>query len=35
MYNEKTVAVRVIEAAAAMDYPYSRHEIQVLDGQQR
>ena len=31
MYNEKTVAVRVIEAAAAMDYPYSRHEIQVLD----
>jgi cellulose synthase/poly-beta-1,6-N-acetylglucosamine synthase-like glycosyltransferase len=31
MYNEKTVAVRVIEAAAAMDYPLSRHEIQVLD----
>jgi len=31
MYNEKTVAVRVIEAAAAMDYPASRHEIQVLD----
>ena len=31
MYNEKTVAVRVIEAAAAMDYPRSRHEIQVLD----
>jgi cellulose synthase/poly-beta-1,6-N-acetylglucosamine synthase-like glycosyltransferase len=31
MYNEKTVAVRVIEAAAAMDYPHSRHEIQVLD----
>ncbi|MBD3347070.1 MAG: glycosyltransferase [Chitinivibrionales bacterium] len=31
MYNEKTVAVRVIEAAAAMDYPVSRYEIQVLD----
>ena len=31
MYNEKTVAVRAIEAAAAMDYPRSRHEIQVLD----
>ncbi len=31
MYNEKTVAVRVIEAAAAMDYPLSKHEIQVLD----
>jgi cellulose synthase/poly-beta-1,6-N-acetylglucosamine synthase-like glycosyltransferase len=31
MYNEKTVAVRVIEACAAMDYPRSRHEIQVLD----
>jgi cellulose synthase/poly-beta-1,6-N-acetylglucosamine synthase-like glycosyltransferase len=31
MYNEKTVAVRVIEAAAAMDYPQSKHEIQVLD----
>ena len=31
MYNEKTVAVRVIEAAAAMDYPRSKHEIQVLD----
>jgi cellulose synthase/poly-beta-1,6-N-acetylglucosamine synthase-like glycosyltransferase len=31
MFNEKTVAVRVIEAAAAMDYPLSRHEIQVLD----
>jgi cellulose synthase/poly-beta-1,6-N-acetylglucosamine synthase-like glycosyltransferase len=31
MYNEQTVAVRVIEAAAAMDYPHSRHEIQVLD----
>jgi cellulose synthase/poly-beta-1,6-N-acetylglucosamine synthase-like glycosyltransferase len=31
MYNEKTVAVRVIEAAAAMDYPKSKHEIQILD----
>ncbi len=31
MFNEKTVAIRIIEAAAAMDYPVSRHEIQVLD----
>ncbi|MBD3322623.1 MAG: glycosyltransferase, partial [Chitinivibrionales bacterium] len=31
MYNEKTVAVRIIEAVAAMEYPVSRHEIQVLD----
>jgi cellulose synthase/poly-beta-1,6-N-acetylglucosamine synthase-like glycosyltransferase len=31
MYNEKSVAVRVIDAVAAMDYPHSRHEIQVLD----
>jgi cellulose synthase/poly-beta-1,6-N-acetylglucosamine synthase-like glycosyltransferase len=31
MFNEKQVAQRVIEAAAAMDYPRSRHEIQVLD----
>jgi cellulose synthase/poly-beta-1,6-N-acetylglucosamine synthase-like glycosyltransferase len=31
MYNEKTVAVRAIHAAAAMDYPRSRYEIQVLD----
>lgn len=31
MYNEHGVAARVIEAAAAMDYPRSRHEIQVLD----
>ena len=31
MYNERQVAKRVIEAAAAMDYPRSRHEIQVLD----
>ena len=31
MYNEKMVAVRAIEACAAVDYPRSRHEIQVLD----
>lgn len=31
MYNEKSVAIRVIDAVAAMDYPKSRHEIQVLD----
>jgi cellulose synthase/poly-beta-1,6-N-acetylglucosamine synthase-like glycosyltransferase len=31
MYNEKTVAKRIIEAVAAMEYPLSRHEIQVLD----
>lgn len=31
MYNEKTVAIRIIEAAAAMDYPASKHHIQVLD----
>ena len=31
MFNERQVAQRVIEAAAAMDYPRSRHEIQVLD----
>lgn len=31
MYNEKMVACRVIEAVAAMDYPRSRHHIQVLD----
>jgi cellulose synthase/poly-beta-1,6-N-acetylglucosamine synthase-like glycosyltransferase len=31
MYNERQVAKRVIEAAAAMDYPRCRHEIQVLD----
>lgn len=31
MYNEQTVAKRVIRAAAAMDYPASRHEVQVLD----
>ena len=31
MYNEKTVAKRIIEAVAAMEYPLSKHEIQVLD----
>jgi len=31
MYNEKAVAIRVIDAVAAMDYPKSRHEIQILD----
>lgn len=31
MYNEKTVAIRIINAVAAMDYPVSKHEIQVLD----
>lgn len=31
IYNEQDVAVRVIEAAAAMEYPTGRHEIQVLD----
>ncbi|MDG5814194.1 glycosyltransferase [Chitinispirillales bacterium ANBcel5] len=31
MYNEKLVACRVIEAAAKMEYPRSRHQIQVLD----
>lgn len=31
MYNEKSVAIRVIDAVAAMDYPHSRHEIQILD----
>jgi cellulose synthase/poly-beta-1,6-N-acetylglucosamine synthase-like glycosyltransferase len=31
MYNEKSVASRVINAVAAIDYPVSRHEIQVLD----
>jgi cellulose synthase/poly-beta-1,6-N-acetylglucosamine synthase-like glycosyltransferase len=31
LYNEQTVARRVIEAAARMDYPPERHEIQILD----
>ncbi len=31
MYNERFVAERVIEAAAALDYPHDRLHIQVLD----
>jgi cellulose synthase/poly-beta-1,6-N-acetylglucosamine synthase-like glycosyltransferase len=31
IYNEADVAVRVINAAAAMDYPRGLHSIQVLD----
>ncbi|TWT41268.1 Beta-monoglucosyldiacylglycerol synthase [Phycisphaerae bacterium RAS1] len=31
LYNEVTVARRVIEAAARMDYPVGRHEVQILD----
>jgi cellulose synthase/poly-beta-1,6-N-acetylglucosamine synthase-like glycosyltransferase len=31
LYNEIAVARRVIEAAALMDYPKGRHEVQVLD----
>ncbi len=31
LFNEITVARRVIEAAARMDYPAGRHEVQVLD----
>jgi cellulose synthase/poly-beta-1,6-N-acetylglucosamine synthase-like glycosyltransferase len=31
IYNEATVAARVIEAVARMNYPAGRHEVQVLD----
>ena len=31
LYNEMSVAQRVMEAVAAMDYPKGRHEVQVLD----
>jgi len=31
MFNEKTVAKRIIDAVADIDYPASKHEIQVLD----
>ncbi len=31
MYNERTVAERIIRAAAELDYPRDRLEIQVLD----
>ena len=30
-YNEANVAERVIRAVAAMDYPATKHEIQILD----
>ncbi|WP_218141690.1 glycosyltransferase [Nitrosomonas sp. Nm51] len=31
LYNEANVAERVIRAVASIDYPASRHEIQILD----
>jgi cellulose synthase/poly-beta-1,6-N-acetylglucosamine synthase-like glycosyltransferase len=31
LYNEATVAVRLLEAVAKMDYPRDRYEIQILD----
>lgn len=31
LYNEANVAERVIRAVAAIDYPITRHEIQILD----
>ncbi|MCB1937528.1 MAG: glycosyltransferase [Nitrosomonas sp.] len=31
LYNEANVAERVIRAVAAIDYPASKHEIQILD----
>src|SRR5262249_11248868 len=31
LYNEATVAVRVLETVAKLEYPRSRLEIQVLD----
>lgn len=31
LYNEANVSERIIRAVAAMDYPRSKHEIQVLD----
>jgi cellulose synthase/poly-beta-1,6-N-acetylglucosamine synthase-like glycosyltransferase len=31
IYNEADVAIRVIEAVAAMEYPRGKHSIQVLD----
>jgi len=31
LFNEYNVAVRVIRAVAAMDYPEGKHQIQVLD----
>jgi cellulose synthase/poly-beta-1,6-N-acetylglucosamine synthase-like glycosyltransferase len=34
LYNERTVAERLIRSAAAVDYPRDRFEIQVLDDSQ-
>ncbi len=31
IYNEQEVAERVMEAVAGMDYPASRHQVQILD----
>lgn len=31
LFNERTVAARLIQAAGAMDYPKDRFEVQVLD----
>ncbi len=31
LYNEATVAGRIIRAAAAMEWPHGRHTVQVLD----
>lgn len=31
LYNEMTVARRIIESVARLDYPRGRHEVQVLD----
>lgn len=31
LYNELNVAERIIRAAAALDYPAGKHEVQVLD----
>src|SRR5690606_2537409 len=31
LYNEATVAARLIEAAGRLDYPHDRLEVQVLD----
>ena len=31
IFNEKYVALRLIDAVVAMDYPREKHEVQVLD----
>jgi len=31
IYNERNVVERLVEAAATIDYPLDRHEIQILD----